>query len=225
MKQVLTFVMCLFVLCDTSGQVKSTQKPVLNTLEDFFRFKNVDQLTACFGDENVFTEITYFGDPNKGAKPYLVSQVESGTNHAVLVVWNRKGTSVYEVKTSINIYDTLSKKLKILHNSWKNYQGIYAGMSLSQMVKINWFVLKFRVHPGRPDHGMILPGFGWLKESRRVSFLNEKLVYTYTLDLKSLKKYFPGLSSQTLKSNDKTVRKWNPMVELVTIYRDEVMPE
>ena len=59
MKQVLIFGLCLFILCDTSGQAKLTQKPVLNTLEDFFRFENVDQLTTHFGAENVFTEVRW----------------------------------------------------------------------------------------------------------------------------------------------------------------------
>lgn len=225
MKQVLISVMCLFVIFLSPAQVKSIQKPAINTLEDFFRFENVDQLTSHFGAENVFTEVTYFGEPNKGAKPYLTSQVDFGTPHAVLVVWNHKGTQVVEVKSSAYYYDSQKGKIAMIPNEWKTVQGIHAGMNLSQLVKVNWFALTFLVQPGNLNNGTILHGFGWLREKRSVPYSKEKLVYNYTLDVKRIKNHFPGLTSSTLKSNDKTVRKWNPMLELVSIYREGMKPE
>lgn len=225
MKQVLISVMCLFVIYHSPAQVKSIQKPAINTLEDFFRFENVDQLTSRFGTENVFTEVTYYGDPNKGAKSYLASQVEFGTPHAVLVVWNHEGTQVVEVKSSAYYYDSQKGKIDMIPNEWKTIQGIHAGMSLSQLVKVNWFAITFLVQPGNLNNGLILPGFGWLKEKRNVSFSKEKLIYNYTFDLKHIKNFFPELTASTLKSNNSTVRKWNPMLELVSVYREGKKPE
>lgn len=225
MKQVLILIMCLFVIFHSPAQVKPIQKPAINTLEDFFRFENVDQLTSYFGTENVFTETTYFGDPNKGAKPYLASQVDFGTPHAVLVVWNHEGTQLVEVKSSAYFYDCQKGKIVMIPNKWKTVQGIHAGMSLSQMVKVNWFVLTFLVQPANLNSGIIFHGFGWLREKRSVPYSKEKLLYNYTLDVKRVKNFFPVLTTTTLKSNNKTVRKWNPMLEMISVYREGMKPE
>jgi hypothetical protein len=224
MKQPVLFVLFLFVVWNASGKAKPIYMPVLNHLEDFFRFENVDQLTSRFGSINVFTEKAYFGNPNKAGKFSLISQVNFGTPYSVLIVWNTEGNMVCEVKTSAYFLDYKSKKPKLIPNSWKTYQGIYAGMNLSQLVRVNWFVLKFRIHCGDLADGMILPGFGWLKEKTNVSFSTQRLVYRYTLDMKRVNDFFPEPTPSLLRSSDRTVRKWNPLLEIITVYREGLMP-
>jgi hypothetical protein len=225
MKQLIIFVLILFVIIITPVHARSSRMPVLNRLEDFFRFESVEQLTSYFGAKNVFTESAYYDDPNLGGKPFLVSQVNFGTPFSVLVVWNNEGNQLCEVQTSAYYYDEQNKKLILIQNKWKTYQGIHAGMNLSQLVVVNWFALTFRIHKDGLDNGVILHSFGWLKDESRVPFSTQKLEYTYTLDLKRIKEFFPELPAATLKSNNKLVRKWNPMLELVTIYREGLKPD
>jgi len=225
MKQPFLFVLFLFASWNTSGKANPIHVPVLKNLEDFFRFENVEQLTSCFGATNVFTEKTYFSDPNKTGKSCLTSQVNFGTSHSVLVIWNAEGNLVCEVKTSAFFYDYKSKKIKTIPNNWKTYQGIHAGMNLAQLVRVNWFVLKFRIHSGDLTDGMILPGFGRLKEKANVSFSTQRLVYRYTLDLKKIKYFFPEATPSLLKSSDRTVRKWNPLLGIISVYREGIKPD
>ena len=225
MKQLITFVLVLFVIFAIPVYAGSSRKPVLNTLEDFFRFESVEQLTSYFGAKNVFTESTYFDDPNLGGKPYLVSQVNFGTPFSVLIVWNKEGNQLCEVQTSAYFYDEFNKKIMLIPNNWRTCQGIQAGMNLSHLIAVNWFALTFRIHKEGLDNGVILHSFGWLKNESKVSFSTQKLGYIYRLDLKRIKEFFPELSVSTLKSNNKLVRKWNPMLELVTIYKEGLKPD
>ena len=220
MKKLILFILLLSVAHVCPVSAKSNQKQVLNTLEDIFSFENIDQLTRYFGSDRVYTELSYSGDPNNGGKGYLFSQVNFGTHHAVLVVWNHEGTKVVEVKSSAYYYDSQKGKIIFVPNKWNTIQGIHAGMRLSQLVKVNWFVLTFFVQPESLNNGIIFHGFGWLREKRSVSFSKEKLLYNYTLDVKRFKYFFHGLTTSTLKSNDKTVIKWNPMLEMITVYRE-----
>ena len=92
MKQPVLLVLFLLACWFIPVQAKPNSVPVLNTLEDFFRFENVEQLTSYFGAANVFTDLTYYGDPTKNGKPYLHSEVNFGTSHSVLVIWNNEGS-------------------------------------------------------------------------------------------------------------------------------------
>jgi hypothetical protein len=225
MKQLFIFVLFLSVCYVSPAQKKLNKEPVLNKLEDFFRFENVKQLNSHFGSKNVYTESTFYGDPNKGGKYCLVSQVNFGTPFSVLVIWNGDGTQLLEVQTSAYFYDFESKKIKLIPNKWKTTQGVHAGMNLSQLVKVNWFTLSFQPHQENQAFGLILKGFGWLKNDLKVSFSTQKLIYVYTLDLKRINDFFPQIPTTILKSNSKIIRKWDPMLELVTIYRDGLKPE
>ena len=225
MKQPVLLVLFLLACWFIPVQAKPNRVPVLNTLEDFFRFENVEQLTSYFGESNVFTEQTYYGDPTKNGKPYLHSEVNFGTSRSVLVIWNNEGNQVCEVKASAYFYDYKSRKSKMIPNNWKTEQGIHAGMNLSQLTRVNWFVLKFWIHTGNLEDGTILPGFGWLKEKRKVTYSTRKLIYQYTLDLKYVMNFYPELTPVVLKSSDKTVRKWNPMLEIITVYREGLKPD
>jgi hypothetical protein len=220
MKQPVLLVLFLLACWFQPVQAASNRLPVLNTLEDFFKFENVEQLTTHFGAANVFTEQTYYGDPNKKGKPYLHSEVNFGTSHSVLVIWNNEGNQVCEVKTSAYFYDYKSRKIKMIPNSWKTIQGIHAGMTLSRLARINWFVLKFWIHSGDLDDGTIISGFGWLREKRKVPFSMQRLIYQYTLDMKYVRDFYPDLTPVLLKSSDKTVRKWNPMLGIISVYRE-----
>ena len=37
--------------------------------------------------------------------------------------------------------------------------------------------------------------------------------------------FYPELTPVVLKSSDKTVRKWNPMLEIITVYREGLEPD
>ena len=218
---IVLFLNCLLL------QAKSNHRPVLNILEDFFRFENVEQLTLYFGAKNVFTESSYFGDPNQGGKSYLVSQVNFGTSKSVLLIWNIEGNQLCEIKTNVYFYDFDSKELKLIPNRWKTGQGIFAGMRLSQLVEINRFPMgvNFQNEPGETTYGNLLIHFGWIKNEMDVPYSVQKLVYVYTLDLKRIHKFFPQIPSGTLKSNNKILKKLNPMIEMLTIYREGLKPE
>jgi hypothetical protein len=227
MKQLIICVLFLAAFCICPAQKKTTQKPALNKLEDFFQFENVEQLTSYFGTRNVFTESVYYSDPNEGGKFNLVSEVNFGTPRAVLLIWNSEGTQLFEVRTNIYFYDFDSKKIKMIPNKWKTKQGIYAGMHLSQLVAINWLPVSFNVQHeiGDSTHGDLLINYGWIRKEIKVPFSIQRLFYNYTLDLKQLDVFFPQLSTPTLKSNNMIVRKWNPRLEMVTIYREGLKPE
>ncbi|HEY6913413.1 MAG TPA: hypothetical protein VI413_01965 [Paludibacter sp.] len=222
---ILGFFISIFFISE--AQTKSAEKPVLNTLEDFFRFENVEQLTSYFGTKNVFSETVYFSDPSNGGKPYLVSEVNFGTAQSILVTWNSKGTEIFQVQVSSYFQDRETGKMRMISNNWKTKQGLYAGMKLSQITRINWFPFSFntQLNKGVENKGEILLHFGWIKKDIKVPFSSQKLVYSYTLDLKRISDYFPQLSALTLKSNNKLVRKWNPTLELITIYREGLNPQ
>jgi len=226
MKQlILVIFISIFVICE--AQTKSDIKPNMNTLEDFFRFENVEQLTSYFGNKNVFSETVYFAEPSSGGKPYLVSEVNFGTTQSILVTWNSNGTEVCQVQVSSHFQDHETGKTRIIPNAWKTKQGLYAGMKLSQIGRINWFPFSFNTQLAKEveNRGEILLYFGWIKKDIKVPFSSQKLVYRYTLDLKRVSDYFPQLSAFTLKSNNKLVKKWNPTLELITIYREGLNPQ
>ncbi|MDP4240109.1 MAG: hypothetical protein Q8904_11635 [Bacteroidota bacterium] len=227
MKQLIICVLFLAAFCICPAQKVINQQPVLNKLEDFFQFENVEQLTSYFGTKNVFTESVYYSDPNEGGKSNLVSEVNFGTPRAVLLIWNSEGTKMLEVRTNIYFYDFDSKKTELIPNKWKTKQGIFAGMHLSQLVAINWWPLSFNVQHETGDsiHGDLLINSGWIRKEIKVPFSIPRLIYNYTLDLRQLNVFFPQLSTSTLKSNNKMVRKWNPLLEMVTIYREDLRPE
>jgi len=224
MKRLLIYILLLFVVSIGQAQERKIQKFKISTIEDFFRFENVDQLCSYFGKENIFTEKTFYQKPESGGKAYLVSQVNFGTPKAVLVIWSGDGKLLCGVQSSAYFFDYKAQKKRLMPNNWKTKQGLASGMKLSELVKVNWFAIKFKTHTGKANYGDLFPGFGWLKFKRSVSFLPEKLIYEYTLDLKKRNEYFPTLSSLTLNSNDKLVRKWNPMLEMISIYREGMKP-
>ena len=227
MKQLTIFVLLLIVNCSSILQAKSNPKPVINSIEDFFQFENVEQLSDCIGAENVFTETAYYGDPNSGGKLYLVSQVNFGTPHQALLIWNREGNQLYEVQASAYFYDFKHKKIKFIPNKWKTRQGIHAGMHLSGLVAINWFPVTINIRHVKGDsaYGDLHIRLGWVKNKVKVPYFPQKLVYIYSLDLKRINEFFPASLEATLKSNHKVVKKWDPMLELVTVYREGLKPD
>ena len=227
MKKLILFILFLLVACISTVQAKSNQKPVLNKLEDFFNFENVEQLTQYFGSGNVFTESTYYGDPSNGGKPYLVSQVNFGTPHSVLLIWNREGNLLCEVQTSTYFYDFERNRIKLIPNQWKTRQGIHAGMHLSDLVSMSWFPMKLKIKLVQGDSTSVdlIIHNGWIRNDRKEIVSDKKLIYIYTLNLKRIHNFIPKVSITILKSNSEIIRKWNPMLELVTIYREGLKPD
>ena len=227
MKKLILFILFLLVACISTVQAKSNQKPVLNKLEDFFNFENVEQLTQYFGSDNVFTESTYYGDPSNGGKPYLISEVNFGTPHSVLLIWNREGNLLCEVQTSTYFYDFESNKIILIPNQWKTRQGIHAGMHLSDLVSMSWFPMKLKIKLVQGDSTSVdlIIHNGWIRNDRKEIVSDKKLIYIYTLNLKRIHNFLPKVSITILKSNSEIIRKWNPMLELVTIYREGLKPD
>ena len=227
MKQRSIFVLFLTVVCNVSLLAKANQKPVIHTLEDFFRFENVDQVSSYFGAGNVYTETAYYGNPNTGGKLHLITQVNFGTPHQALLVWNREGNQLCEVQSSAYYYDFEHKKIKLVPNKWKTRQGIHAGMHLSGLVAINWFAMyvNIRHEKGDSTYGNLVIPIGWVHTKMKVPYSPEKLIFSYTLDLKRLKEFFPKTTNATLRTNNLIIRKWDPMLELITIYRDGLKPD
>lgn len=220
MRQLLLCVLLIFAASVCFAQEKNIQKPNIKTLEDYFQFKDVSQLSAAFGNENVFTENVFYQKPEDGGKPYLVSQVNFGTPKAVLVIWSEDGKVLCGVQASAFYYDYKMKKINFIPNNWKTKQGLHAGMKLSNLVKVNWFPLSIKTSDGKVNYGIVQPGFGKLKDQIKVPHVNQRLIYVYTLDLKNVKEYFAKSPNAILRSNDKTVKKLNPMLEMISIYRD-----
>jgi len=227
MKQLMTSFFLLFVFYVGVTQAATGKKVELTNLEDFFRFENIQQLESHFGKENVFTEKTFFGDPTAGESPYLVSQVKFDTPQSVLVIWNEKGNLVCEVQTSAYFYDGKNKKTIFIPNNWKTKQGMYAGMPLAMLVRKNRSHLKFYVQPRKlnSNFGTILLQNERLRSQLKVPFSTQKLIYVYTLDLKRLKKFFHEFKDSILKSNNRIVRQMNPILDLISIYREGFKPE
>jgi hypothetical protein len=227
MKQLLTSVLLLFVLSVGVAEATTGQKIMLTNLEDFFRFENVQQLESRFGKKNVFTEKTFYGNPADGGPSYLVSQVKFNTPQSVLVIWNEKGNLVCGVQTSAYAYDGITKKAKLIPNNWKTKQGVYAGMNLSLLVRKNLSPLTFYVQSGslNSNYGTIILKNERLKSQLKVPFSTQKLIYVYTLDLKGLKEFFPELKDSILKSNHVIVKKMNPILDVISIYREGLKPQ
>jgi hypothetical protein len=225
MRQLLVSICLIFGILLGQAQDKSLKKSAVITLEDLFRFENVGQLTDFFGRENVFTETTFYQKPEDGGKPYLQSQINFGTPKAVLAIWTGDGKTLCGVQVSAFYYNYKTQKLNLIPNEWNTRQRLHAGMKLSDVIRVNWFALSFETHKGKLNYGHLIPGFGWLKKETKVSFLPQKLFYEYTLDLKKINEYFPKGDKLMLKSNDKTVRKWNPMLEMISIYRVGMKPQ
>jgi hypothetical protein len=224
MRKLLIYAFLVFGFLMGKAQDNSLKKSDIKTLEDLFRFENVNELTAFFGQNNVFTETTFYQKPEDGGKSYLQSQINFGTPKAVLVIWTADGKTMCGVLTSAFYYNYKTKKMNLIPNEWNTKQRLHAGMKLSDVIKVNWFALSFEARGGKVNYGNLNPGFGWLKSETAVSFLPQKLFYEYSLDLKRMKEYFPKLNKLTLKSNDKLVRKWNPMLEMISIYRVGMKP-
>lgn len=225
MRQLLLCVLLVFAVSVCSAQEKSTQKPNIKNLEDYFHFKDISQLSATFGNENVFTENVFYQKPEDGGKPYLVSQVNFGTSKAVLMIWSEDGKVLCGVQASAFYYDYKMKKKSLIPNNWKTKQGLHAGMKLSNLVKVNWFPLSIKTNVAKADYGIVLPGFGRLKDQIKVHHANQKLIYVYTLDLKNVNEHFSTSPKAILRSNDKIVKKLNPMLEMISIYREGFKPE
>lgn len=225
MRQLLICVLSILVVFVSLAQEKNLQKPNIKNLEDYFQFKDVSQLSAVFGDENVFTESAFYRKPEDGGKPYLLSQVNFGTSKAVLMIWTGDGKILCGVQASAFYYDYKTQKMNLIPNSWKTKQGLHAGMRLSNLVKINWFPLSIKTNEGKVNYGVVLPGFGMLKNKIKVPYANQKLIYLYSMDLKNVNEHFAKSPKTILRSNDKIVKKLNPMLEMISIYRDGFNPE
>lgn len=219
----------LFFLLVSAGfaQPDKNKKITINKLEDFFRFENVQQLESYFGGKNVFTENTFYGNPNQGSKPYLVSQVKFDTPQSVLIIWNGAGNVVCEVQTSAFYYDFVTKKLKEIPNTWKTKQGVSAGMRLNNLVRLNWWPLSFYTQDVEPygKAGNIILKTGMLRSEIRVPFSNQKLIYEYMLDTEYIKEFISDVTTPVMKSNTNSVKKWNPILGLISIYREGLKPE
>jgi len=225
MRQLLIYVFLFFGILVSEAQSNSFKKSDIKTLEDLFRFENVAELTTFFGQDNVFTETTFYQKPENGGKPYLQSQINFGTPKAVLVIWTADGKTMCGVQTSAFYFNYKTKKMNLTSNEWITKQRLHAGMELSDVIKINWFPLSFETHRAKLNYGNLIPSFGWLKKETTVSFLPQKLLYEYTLDLKKINEYFPKANGLTLRSNNRLVKKWNPMLEMISIYRAGMKPQ
>lgn len=224
MRQLLIYIFLFFGFLMGKAQDSSFKKSDIITLEDLFRFENVAELTAFFGENNVFTETTFYQNPGVGGKSYLQSQVNFGTPKAVLVIWTGDGKTMCGVQASAFYFNYKTNKMNLIPNDWTTKQRLHAGMNLSDVIKINWFALSFEASGSKSTYGYLNPGFGWLKREITVPFLHQKLFYEYTLDLKRMKEYFPNTDKLKIKSNDRVVRKWNPMLEMISIYQVGMKP-
>jgi len=226
MKKLILFILFLLVACISTVHAKSNKKPVVIKLEDLFCFKNVEQLTQYFGPDNVFTENAYYGDPNNGGKPYLVSQVNFGTPHSVLLIWNREGNQLCEIQSSAYFYDFKTNRIILIPNHWKTRHGIHAGMHLCDLISLNLFpmVLNIETVPGDSTCVDLIIHNGLIRNKRKDALSDKKLSYIYTLDLKRIHNFCSAFSKAALKRNAEIIRKWNPMLELVTIYREGLKP-
>lgn len=225
MRQLLLGMLLTFAVSVCAAQEKNMQKPDIKNLEDYFQFNDVRQLSIFFGIENVFTENVFYQKPEDGGKPYLVSQVNFGTPKAILVIWSGDGKVLCGVQASAFYYDYKIKKMNLIPNNWKTKQGIHAGLKLTNLVKVNWFPLSIKTNGAKANYGIVLPGFGRLKDQIKVPPANQKLIYEYTLDLKNVNEQFAKSPKAILRSNNKIVKKLNPMLEMISIYRDGFKPE
>lgn len=105
--------------------------------EDLLIFTSHELLVSFFGDKNVKKDLYYFSE-NQLKK---CSVLFGSSSHQVVFVWNDENnlTGLAYILVS-NVMPTLSaaKNNEVFsNNEWRLQNGIYAGMSIKELIKIN----------------------------------------------------------------------------------------
>jgi hypothetical protein len=111
--------------------------PALESAEDLLQFDSHELLTSFFGKQNVKKDMLYLSE--KEVKNCSV--IFSGTQRQIIFVW---GNEIYLNNLS---YIIVTNKLPTVggkeanplagNNNWQLKNGIYAGMSLKELLEIN----------------------------------------------------------------------------------------
>ncbi len=124
------------------------QKYEVKYLEDFVQFENHDQMAEYFGEKNVIAMEWYL---EEGTEPYKVSILNPGYRHKIFVYWDQESggyTDFDFVEATYSLYDVEWKETEDEGETYESITGLFVGMSLEDMVKLNGSAIGFY-------------GFGW----------------------------------------------------------------
>ena len=109
----------------------------IRNAEDLLRFTSHELLVSFFGEKNVQKDLYYFSE----TELKKCSVLFGSSSHQVVFVWNDENnlTDLAYILVS-NVMPTLSAAKDdgvFSNNEWRLQNGIYAGMSIKDLIKIN----------------------------------------------------------------------------------------
>jgi hypothetical protein len=111
--------------------------------EDLLKVTSHEYLATLFGETNVLKDIFYFSEKELNKCSILYPN----TNKEVIFVWkdeeNYSDISFLVIGGHIQTQNTMHYDNQIEQNVWHSNQGIYTGMSLSELQTLNGGELKF----------------------------------------------------------------------------------
>jgi hypothetical protein len=111
--------------------------------DDLLRFNSHEQLTAVFGEKNVVKDIYYFS-ANETSK---CSVLFPRTSRQAVFVWsdeeNFRQPDYVLVGSNLKTAGSANFDGLIEENIWRSRQGIYSGMRLSDLIRLNGNDFKF----------------------------------------------------------------------------------
>ncbi len=105
--------------------------------EDLLQFSSHEYLVAVFGSQNVKKDLFYFSENEMNKCSVLFPN----TSMQVIIVWkdeiNNQGISFLVIGGQLKEASTNITYNDIQYNKWRSTNGVYAGMSLRQLIELN----------------------------------------------------------------------------------------
>jgi hypothetical protein len=111
--------------------------------EDLLPFQSHEHLVAVFGEENVMKDVYYFTDKDFSKSSVLFPR----TRHQAVFIWedeeNYRKPLYVMIGGNMNTGSSVGYNGVVEESAWHSKAGIYAGMSLGNLVRMNGEDLKF----------------------------------------------------------------------------------
>jgi len=105
--------------------------------EDLLQFTSHEYFAAVFGSQNVKKDLFYFSENEMNKCSVLFPN----TSMQVIIVWkdeiNNQGISFLVIGGQLKEASTNITYNDIQYNKWRSTNGVYAGMSLRQLIELN----------------------------------------------------------------------------------------
>lgn len=111
--------------------------------DDLLQFNSHAQLMSVFGEKNVIADVYYFS----GSKTSKCSVLFPRTSRQAVFIWadeeNLRQPDYILVGSNLKTASSANFEGLIEENTWRSRQGIYSGMKLSDLIRLNGNDFKF----------------------------------------------------------------------------------